>query len=165
MDTAVTIVAAGGVGRLEAVALVKNLGLQKRMAISWMWLYDTTPGRVHTDTGPLLWPNTCSNLRGPVMGFHSRAGARVQPPTPQSAVQWNAAQHVARPLSTVPTECRSARRKTTVHCIRHTISFQKKFEIIPRNARWTAVAQWLRCCATNRKVAGSIPAGVIGIFH
>ena len=22
----------------------------------------------------------------------------------------------------------------------------------------TAVAQWLRCCATNRKVAGSIPA-------
>ena len=30
---------------------------------------------------------------------------------------------------------------------------------------WTAVAQWLRCCATNRKVAGSIPAGVIGIFH
>ena len=29
----------------------------------------------------------------------------------------------------------------------------------------TAVAQWLRCCATNRKVGCSIPAGVIGIFH
>ena len=29
----------------------------------------------------------------------------------------------------------------------------------------SAVSQWLRCCATNRKVAGSIPAGVIGIFH
>ena len=28
----------------------------------------------------------------------------------------------------------------------------------------TAVAQWLRCCATNRKVTGSIPDGV-GIFH
>jgi hypothetical protein len=27
------------------------------------------------------------------------------------------------------------------------------------------VAQWLRHCATNRKVAGSIPDGVIGIFH
>ena len=27
------------------------------------------------------------------------------------------------------------------------------------------MAQWLRCCATNRKVAGSIPDGVIGIFH
>jgi hypothetical protein len=29
----------------------------------------------------------------------------------------------------------------------------------------TAVAQWLRYWATNRKVAGSIPDGVIGIFH
>jgi len=28
----------------------------------------------------------------------------------------------------------------------------------------TAVAQWLRCCARNRKVAGSIPAGVSGFF-
>jgi len=32
-------------------------------------------------------------------------------------------------------------------------------------ANGTAVAQWLRRCAKNRKVAGSIPAGVIGIFH
>jgi hypothetical protein len=29
----------------------------------------------------------------------------------------------------------------------------------------TAVTQQLRCCATIRKVAGSIPDGVIGIFH
>ena len=28
----------------------------------------------------------------------------------------------------------------------------------------TAVAQWLRCCATYRKVADSIPAGVSGFF-
>jgi len=28
----------------------------------------------------------------------------------------------------------------------------------------TVVAQWLSC-ATNRTVAGSIPAGVIEIFH
>jgi len=28
-----------------------------------------------------------------------------------------------------------------------------------------AVALWLRRCATNRKVAGSIPDGVNGIFH
>jgi hypothetical protein len=27
------------------------------------------------------------------------------------------------------------------------------------------VAQWLRHCATNRKVAGSIPDGDTGIFH
>ena len=30
--------------------------------------------------------------------------------------------------------------------------------------RGTAVAQWLRCFATNRKVAGSIPASVRGFF-
>jgi hypothetical protein len=28
----------------------------------------------------------------------------------------------------------------------------------------TALAQWLRCCGTNRKVAGSIPAGVRGFY-
>jgi len=28
-----------------------------------------------------------------------------------------------------------------------------------------AVAQWSRFCAINHKVAGSVPAGVIGIFH
>ena len=28
----------------------------------------------------------------------------------------------------------------------------------------TAVVQWLRCCATNLKVAGSIPAGVNSFF-
>jgi len=33
-----------------------------------------------------------------------------------------------------------------------------------KSLRGTAVAQWLRCCATNRKVAGSIPAGVSGFF-
>ena len=29
----------------------------------------------------------------------------------------------------------------------------------------TAAAQWLRCCATNRKVGGSILADAIGIFR
>ena len=28
----------------------------------------------------------------------------------------------------------------------------------------TAVSQWLRCCATNLKVDGPIPAGVNGFF-
>jgi len=28
----------------------------------------------------------------------------------------------------------------------------------------TTVAQWLRCCATNREVAGSIPPSVSGFF-
>ena len=33
------------------------------------------------------------------------------------------------------------------------------------SVRETAAAQWLRCCATNRNIAGSIPDGIIGIFH
>jgi hypothetical protein len=33
------------------------------------------------------------------------------------------------------------------------------------NKRGTAVAQWLRFCATNLKVAVSIPDGVIGLFR
>ena len=35
---------------------------------------------------------------------------------------------------------------------------------IPYKYRGTVVAQWLGCCATNRKVAGLIPAGVSGFF-
>jgi hypothetical protein len=31
--------------------------------------------------------------------------------------------------------------------------------------RGHAVAQWLRSRAANRKVAESIPGGIIGIFH
>jgi len=30
--------------------------------------------------------------------------------------------------------------------------------------RGTVVAQWLGCCATNQKVAGSIPAGFSGFL-
>ena len=33
---------------------------------------------------------------------------------------------------------------------------------LPVCARWRS---WLRHCATSRKVAGSIPDGIIGIFH
>ena len=38
-------------------------------------------------------------------------------------------------------------------------------DFIHVKVKGTAVTQWLRCCATNRKVAGSIPDGVIRIFH
>ena len=49
------------------------------------------------------------------------------------------------------------------------VSYSKILEVGPlgqthNTALGTAVAQWLKCCATNRKVAGSIPSGVIGIF-
>jgi hypothetical protein len=35
------------------------------------------------------------------------------------------------------------------------------FQYLAPLVRGTAVAQWLRYCATNRKVTGSIPDGVI----
>ena len=35
----------------------------------------------------------------------------------------------------------------------------------PQDIITPAVAQWLRCCATNQKVAGSISGGVTLIFH
>jgi len=47
---------------------------------------------------------------------------------------------------------------STVHICTQTIG-----ACLMRN-KGTAVAQWLRCCATNRKVAGSIPARVSGFF-
>ena len=40
-----------------------------------------------------------------------------------------------------------------------------KFIVTLIKHRGTAVAQWLRRCATNQKVTDSIPAGVTGIFH
>ena len=43
------------------------------------------------------------------------------------------------------------------------IPVEYEFGWAPEGVR-TAVAQWLRCCARNRKVAGSIPAGVNGFF-
>ena len=49
-----------------------------------------------------------------------------------------------------------------------TFIFTAAFLVTEKNvlpAEKTAVAQWLKCCVTNRKVAVSIPAGVIGIFH
>jgi len=59
-------------------------------------------------------------------------------------------------------------RHRNTHALFHDLSFFMiirtliKITVIRRG---TAVAQWLRCFATNRKVAGSIPDGVNGIFH
>ena len=51
--------------------------------------------------------------------------------------------------------------KDILHACLHTTSNQYIKEL--KNSLGTAVAQWLRCCATNRRAAGSIPAGVIDI--
>ena len=45
------------------------------------------------------------------------------------------------------------------------INMYYEFKISVISNVGTAVAQWLRRCTTNRKVAGAIPAGAIGIFH
>jgi len=49
-------------------------------------------------------------------------------------------------------------------CVRPGIAWQISLQIYAQDGgtRWRS---WLRHCATNRKVAGSIPDGVIGIFH
>jgi hypothetical protein len=44
-------------------------------------------------------------------------------------------------------------------------SFLSFFYPSPENLRGTRWHNWLSHCATSRKVAGSIPVSVIGIFH
>ena len=48
----------------------------------------------------------------------------------------------------------------------YTTHHDEYFELPPYLLHYgPAVAQWVRCCATNRKVAGSIPDVVIETFH
>jgi hypothetical protein len=60
-----------------------------------------------------------------------------------------------------------------VHVLNHTGKYEAltsfvntmNFRSIIKNAHiQLAGGQWLRCCATNLKVAGSIPPGVSGFF-
>jgi hypothetical protein len=46
----------------------------------------------------------------------------------------------------------------------HSPSSGRTFLLFTYNHKGTAVAQWLRYCATNQKVAGSIPEGVTEFF-
>ena len=41
----------------------------------------------------------------------------------------------------------------------------REFTVVLAKVGGTRWHSWLRHCATRRKVAGSIPDGVIGIFH
>jgi len=66
---------------------------------------------------------------------------------PQSARSW------------FPRPCQGG---VTVFRGRPAITFDALFYAYVHRGR---VAQWLRRCATNRKVAGSIPDSVIRIFH
>ena len=69
-----------------------------------------------------------------------------------------------------PWDVREPSHLATVVYLRtfHLILLLQKLQDFKYHSSWTtgtAVAQWLRCCATNCKVAGSIPGDVIGIFH
>ena len=48
--------------------------------------------------------------------------------------------------------------------VSHTRNKRPHFKVYVQHDLRTAVVQWLRCCAKNGKVAGSIPDGVNGII-
>jgi len=66
-------------------------------------------------------------------------------------------QGINRPLALLPHGYCSSCRQFYSHLVHVYLQWYCK-------SSETAVAQWLRCCATNRKVAGSIPASVSGFF-
>ena len=56
-------------------------------------------------------------------------------------------------------------RKNTVCTVHfHTLTCISWLNMVLSIKLGTALAQWLRCCATNRKVAGLIPSGVNGFL-
>ena len=68
---------------------------------------------------------------------------------------------------TVTEACCLTYSNTVSAYVRHMLPVEVFCIIISSDTNYslgTAVAQWLRCCATNQKVAGSIPAGVSGFF-
>ena len=73
-------------------------------------------------------------------------------------------------MSSSDTSCMLTNKTVSLVCKDVVISQTQTLNfcnIVASLARYlgTAVAHWLRCCATNRKVAGSIPDGVTGVFH
>jgi len=55
-------------------------------------------------------------------------------------------------------------QRPATHCVRLLEPQDLYQKLFVTHQQGTAVAQWLRCCATNRKVAGPIPDAVIGFF-
>ena len=71
---------------------------------------------------------------------------------------------VLRPLVTVTKYSYAPYNDVSVNDGPHIRLWSHNTIIYYYNIYHTAVAQWLRCCATNRKVTGSIAAGVSEIF-
>jgi len=72
--------------------------------------------------------------------------------------QWNHDNHVLPELQEVP-------QHSSSHGMSWWMQASSVITLLYSQTRGAVVAQWLRCCTTHQKVAGSIPAGVIGIFH
>ena len=77
--------------------------------------------------------------------------------------------HTERPAA--PRDCRVWRTKYTFHQVASGGTTPDGYQASSQNceklllASGTAVAEWLRCCATIRKVTVSIPSGVSGFFQ
>ena len=52
-------------------------------------------------------------------------------------------------------------RSSTIHAFHWSYSSKEDVYV----SIGTAAVDWLRCCAANRKIAGSIPDGVTGTFY
>jgi len=57
---------------------------------------------------------------------------------------------------------RHSKKKKTCINLKYELKNLEKYLRVNEGTRWRS---WLRHCATSRKVAGSIPDGVIGFFH
>jgi len=69
-------------------------------------------------------------------------------------------QHLAQPPSCRTNPCRLSATAYSIYSQLTSI-----LEAVPPTAGGTRWRSWLRHCATSRKVAGSIPDGVIGFLH
>jgi hypothetical protein len=64
------------------------------------------------------------------------------------------------------TECNNSGDLAQLQCCGKLNFLISRVILIPYRSHWgTRRCSWLRHCAANRKVAGSIPDGVTGIFH
>jgi len=106
-------------------------------------------------TGPGAHPASCTMGTGYFLGLKRGRGVTLK--THSLLVPWS---KKSRALPLLPLwavrPVQSLSACTRVH-------FTFFFTYLPTYLG-TAVAQWLRCCATNRKVAGSIPSCVSGFF-
>jgi len=98
-----------------------------------------------------IWDKICREIKTHILCFAFFFGSR--------AIYVIMCRNVVEPVRPEMTVRRTA------CCIPKATNTCSEYVIIIASPRGTAVSQWLRCCATNRKVAGSIPDGIIGIFH